>query len=242
MDHIELETLKSDEVFSTLPKEVVEKGLTMPAEAKVTDIKIIVAQIKEDSAKYEAFGIDWNAICQNLNNGANALRSAETLYNVQVDNSDNATSRWANNKGELYSWRNEIMARLGYIATKEGDTDLKDTLELISEGTGHKDCIQDVHATLELTDRYFEKLSLNKLTAERVDEMKAIYEIAAEAYPQTLAGEKEEQEARTLRNRAFWYLCKIEKEFKERELQLALYDDYTRRQEYGSAYLREQRN
>ncbi len=240
MEHQELHAL-NETLTTVISDSELENGLTMPVAAKVNDLRIITTQVEEDAHAFEQFGMDWQSIIARFTQAASALESAETLYTVHANESTGADKIWNDYSEKLYSWRDEISARLMYVAHKTDNKGLKKSLYRISQGEGHKDAIQDVHETLELTDIHFDTLSQNSLTHERVAEAKELYEITSVAYPKSLAEKESEKTIKELRDRAFWYCCQLEKELKTVELPLVFFNDYSRRMEYGSHFLRSAR-
>jgi len=238
MEHPELIEL-TPTIKSVITTEQLSKALTMSVEAKMADLTINASQMEEDAPRFEAFGIDWSSRRDAILTAVAALRSAETLYTVSSKESAEALQIWQDHKDPLYHWRSESMARLGYLARMTNNSALLKSLEKISGGDGHLDAIQDVHETLELTDMYFDGLAQNNLTAERVTEAKETLAKVTAAYPKVLAGEKGDTSAKELRDGAYWYLCSLEKELKEAELPMVFFDNYDRRMEYGSNYLRD---
>lgn len=237
MEHPELQTL-TPTLKETVSEEILLKGLTMPVEAKINDLLINTNQIKEDETTFSNFGFTPQEIIEEITAAVYALRSAETLYTTATQEGAEAEIKWQNNRGKLYSWRSEATARLTYVAKNRGDKGLLTSLQKISSGEGHPDAIQDGHELLELVDQYIDDLRVNKLTDERVHEAKEIVSIVSEAFPKVSAGAEGDKSAKELRDRAFWYCCKLEKELKEDVLPLVFFDNYARRQEYGSDYFR----
>lgn len=243
MSHPELEQL-TPTITAEITKEQLEQGLTSPVEAKVNDILINVDQIKQDAPHFEKFGIDWQGRADKLETAAKALRSAETLFTTAEKIIAAAVEVWRENRQPLYDWRDESVARLTYLQRTTDNENLRKSLEKISLGEGHPDAIQDGFETVELCEIHFDALTQNHLTRERLDEAKALVSRVSEAYPQVLSREEGDNSAKELRDRAFWYLDKLEKELKEIELPLVFFDNYTRRREYGSHYdrVRHQKN
>lgn len=238
MEHPELEALRPL-LHSSIEEAELQKGLTMPVEAKINDLQININQIRDDLNAFTSFGINAEEILSELSNAVLALRSAETLYTVHEQEGAEAEIVWRDNKAKLYLWRTEASARLTYIGKEKGDEALLKSLEKIGSGEGHPDAIQDGHELLELTDRYLDDLKVYKLTDERVSEAKEIVAAVSDAFPKVSAGTESDKSSKELRNRAFWYCCKLERKLKEDILPLVLYDNYKRRQEYGSHYKRE---
>lgn len=238
MEHPELETL-TPLLQSSIEEEDLQKGLTMPVEAKINDLQININQIGDDLDAFTSFGISAEEIVTELSNAVLALRSAETLYTVDEQESAEADIVWRSNKTKLYRWRTESTARLTYIGKEKNDEALLKSLEKIGSGEGHPDAIQDGHELLELTERYLDDLKVYKLTDERVSEAKAVVAAVADAFPRVSAGAEADKSTKELRDRAFWYCCKLERKLKEDILPLVFFDNYKRRQEYGSHYKRE---
>lgn len=237
MEHAELQTL-TPKLQETVSEEQLLKGLTMPVEAKINDLLINTNQIKEDERTFSNFGFTPQEIIHEITTSVYALRSAETLYTITSQEGAEADLLWRNNREKLYLWRGEAIARLTYVAKNNEDEGLLKSLNKIGKGEGHPDAIQDGHELLELVDHYMEDLRINKLTDERVSEAKEIVSIVSDAFPKVSAGAESDKSAKELRDRAFWYCCALEKELKEHMLPLVFFDNYARRQEYGSDYFR----
>lgn len=237
MEHQELESLKPV-LESTISEEQLLKGLTMPVEAKINDLIINANQIEEDAESFSKFGLNWEAMKESILTSVFALRSAETLYTVTEQESAEADLIWRENREKLYSWRDEATARLTFHATMTENEALQKSIDKISLGEGHPDAIQDGHETIELVERHREGLRANNLSDERIAEAKEIVALVSDAYPKVAAGAEGDKSAKELRDRAYWYCCSLEKDLKEKMLPLVFFDNYKRRQEYGSNYKR----
>jgi hypothetical protein len=238
MTHQDLNELTPTLMEAVSPDDLA-KSLSMPVEEKINDLTINANQMAEDADHFAAFGIDWEAQQQKIIRAVNALRSAETLYTAAAESSAEAQEIWRNNRDDLYNWRAESMARLNFLARKTGNRDLLASLEKISGGDGHLDAIQDAHETLQLVQTHFDALADNNLTQERITQAEELVAAVSQAYPKVSAGASGDKSAKDLRDRAFWYCCHMEDELKDNLLPLIFFDNYARRQEYGSNYLRE---
>jgi len=115
---------------------------------------------------------------------------------------------------------------------------LAQRLEEISDGDKHDDAIQDVNDTIELVEKHFDDLAIHDLSYERLIEAKDILSKVTKVYPQVMGDNPSSKRAKEFRDRAFWYLCKLEKELKEIELPQVFNDNHERHKQYESHYKR----
>ncbi len=240
MEHVELTELTSTDL-ADIPAELAEKALPMSVEGKMLDLEINCTQIEEDAAAFDLFNIPWQSNVEDIRKAIIALRSAETLYTAEEKMTEESNEAWRGNRDGLYTWRSESVARLTHHAKLTENKSLFASLDKIGDADGHPDAIQDTFESTHLVDVHFPALAVYNLSKERVAEGKAILEICAKAYPQVALGESKISPARDLRNRAFWHLSNLEKQLKEVDLPLVHFDNYERRCEYGSHYVREHR-
>ncbi len=240
MEHLELTEL-TPTLLAEITKEQLDKGMSMPVEAKILDLEINCNQITEDSAKFDLFAIPWEFKVEEIRKAITALRSAEILFTAEEKLTVESNEAWTDNRDALYRWRSEAVARLTHHATLTKNESLFASIHKIGDADGHPDAIQDTHEATHLVDIHFDALAPFNLTVERVNEGKAILSICTEAYPHVAQGETKMSPAKDLRDRAFSYLTNLEKQLKEVDLPLVHFDDYARRREYGSHYVREHR-
>ncbi len=241
MEHPELVELTNTH-YKTITEEQLAKGFPMSVEGKLLDLQINCKQIEEDKDKFALFGMPWKPLVNEISFAIRGLRSAETLFTAEEKLTAASSEAWKSNRDPLNHWRSESVARLTHLARLTDNKALVASLDKIGDADGHPDTIQDAYEATQLVDMHFTELAKYNLTEERVAEGKAIVDICIEVYPQVALGESKVSPAKEIRDRAYWHLTNLEKELKEIHVPLIHFDDYARRCEYGSHYMREHRD
>ncbi len=237
MAHEELAKLQT-KFFTEVPQEQLNKKITMPIEAKLKDLTLNADQIVADAHHFEMSGINWIERHTSILQGVAALKSADEHYTFATQENAKAEMIWSENKDALYKWRRESMARLGYLSKHKNDLELARRLDDISDGDRHQDAIMDVMKTINLAEKHFNELSKHSLTSERLIEAKDILSKIRKVYPQVMGEDQSSHKAKELRDRAFWYLCKLERELKDIELPHVFKNNHAKQREYESHYRR----
>ncbi len=237
MAHEELATLQ-EHFLRDIPEEQLKKKITMPVEAKLKDLMINADQIIADAHHFESSGINWCERHTSILQGVAALRSAEEHYIFATQENAKAEMIWSENRAALYKWRRESMAHLAQLSKHKKDMELAQKLTEISDGDKHDDAIQDVNETTRLVEKHFDELAKQDLTLDRLTEARGIISKITQVFPLVMGEARGNCSARDLRDRAFWYLCNLERELKTVELPHVFRDDHVKRQEYESYYRR----
>jgi hypothetical protein len=241
MEHPELVELTNTH-YTTITDEQLAKGLQMSVEGKLLDLQINCKQIEEDKAQFELFGMPWRPIVDKISFAIRGLRSAETLFTAEEKLTAESSEAWKSNRDPLSRWRSESVARLTHLAKLTDNKSLFASLDKIGDADGHPDIIQDAYESTQLVDMHFPALAKYNLTEARVAEGKAIVDTCIEVYPQVALGESTVSPAKEIRDRAYWHLSNLERELKEVHIPLIHFDNYERRCEYGSHYMRKHRD
>lgn len=117
------------------------KALNMPADVFIHEALRLREWAGEDRAELETGGLAWETV-EDLSVRAAALRHAQGLWVSERFQNEEAQKIWAESSPEAYDLRNSLLHTYRFAFRKRPD--LLRVVDMIAEGSGHVDMIQDL--------------------------------------------------------------------------------------------------
>lgn len=128
----EIEAIPNDQV----------KAPDLPVDVFLQEVENLCKWVIPDQEKLVAAGLDW-ALVTDLPVRAGALREAQSLWNTVRFAREEAQKQWKEQSPAAYDLRNGLLHAFRYAFRHESD--LITQVNLITDGTGHADMIQDLN-------------------------------------------------------------------------------------------------
>lgn len=207
---------------------------TMPVYVYAQEAEDLYYWCINDADKFEAAGVCKCRI-EELLTRAGACRTAQSVWVKELNLRKDASKEWFEKSPEAYELRQELMHTFEYAFRKDKET--QKTLDLIQEGTGHADMIQDLNDLVVLGNAHTELLQRINFDMSKIEKA----EIMSDEMAGILAaanGEKQKtNETKIFRDKAYTHLKEIVDEVRACGKYLFWKDD-NKLKGYRSAYLR----
>lgn len=228
---------KKIEAIKAIDENQIKATINMPVDAYIQEAENLYHWCQEDKDELISKGLSWD-IVTDLPIRSGALREAESLWNLQRFNREEAEKLWIEKSPLAYDLRNELLHDLRFAFRK--DKDLSARVTGIAEGEGHADMIQDLNdlsilgkENPELLAKINFDMSLLDKAAELADEM-------APLLGEATSDRAGYSESKMIRDKAFTYLKEAVDEVYDYG-QYLFWRNENRKRGYRSNYLRRRR-
>lgn len=192
---------------------------------------------QRDQAALTANGLSWDIVTDLLVRSG-ALREAESEWNLERYNRQEAIKLWAEQSPLAYRFRDKLLHDFRYAY--RDDKKLVDKVNEIAVGESHADMIQDLNDLSLLGKRNPDPLVAINFDMSRLDQAATMSDEMSSLYSDSTTGRFEYNESKKIRDQAYTYL----KEAVDQVYacgQYVFWQNEDRLARYRSAYLRRRR-
>ena len=217
-------------------KEIKEKDIkkpTMPIDSYTNEANSLSNIAKEDKDQLISAGLD-PVYIDNLEVRAGALRFAETKWRTTYKEYSDKKNLWVERSIEAKYIRKKILHYLRFIAYD--DASLKSKINLVVDGKGNDDLVQDLSDLYLLATNNEERLLKVGYNKDTTEQCGALSDELSDILARINGNEN--SETILMRNRAYTYL-KVAVDEVRRYGKFVFWEDENRRSEYASDYKRE---
>ncbi len=186
----------------------------MPIAIFSTECESLKETYLKDSAHFLIRKIDTAILADQLDMAVSALREAEMLWHEEATGQKEATKLWSKLKVEAFELKEEAEASLDFVID-EHDTEARNQLEAIIEGTGNSDMILDLGKLHRLAVTFATPLDEIAFTSMMIARLEELYTTLTDVYGKVSSEKGDENEGRVLRDRVFTHCGTLQKKSKK---------------------------
>ncbi len=205
----------------------------MPVATYATECESLRETYLKDTDYYALRRIDTAILAEKIDLAVAALRASEIGWSKEVQATTDANDTWKELQDEAYDLRDEAEASLDFILPENSDA--RGQLEAIIVGSGHNDMILDLGKLADLCREHSTPLDEIAFTEEMINRLDELYTTLTDVYGKVSSDKGDQNDARILRDRAFFYCKGIEKQIKK-AAKLVLRKEPELLQRYRSEY------
>ncbi len=230
------EYLAKLETLNAIPVDQVEVP-AMPIDAYIQEAEALTYWCGKDRVKLEATGLSWELV-DDIPARAGALRAADTLWQDERFDSDEAIRLWNETSPGLFDFRDELLRNFRFAFRNRPD--LLRKVSAITDGNSNADMIHDLSALGHLGKQNIDLLTAIAFDATLLDLAEQKSDEAAPLLAASTGERAENSPAKGTRDRAYTYLKQAVDEIFSYG-RFAFYGNERRLKGYRSEYLRQQR-
>lgn len=184
----------------------------MPVATYATECESLKETYLKDTAYFARRRIDTAILAAKLDLAVAALRAAEIAWTKEVQECTDANNTWKELQDEAYDLRDEAEASLDFVLPEGSDARAR--LEAIIEGSGHNDMILDLGKLAVLCREFAAELDAIAFSEEMINRLDELYTTLTDVYGKVTSDKGDQNEARILRDQAFFYCKTLERQIK----------------------------
>ncbi len=223
--------------ITAIEEDQIKTPSNIPLDAFVMEAENLFKWCQKDETTLTASGLDWG-IATDLLVRTGALREAESNWNVERYNRQEAVKLWAEQSPLGYQFRDELLHDFRYAY--RDDRKLVNKVNESAVGERHADMIQDLNNLSVLGKQNPDPLVAISYDMTRLDQAATMAQEMSSLYSDATTGRFEYNESKKIRDQAYTYL----KEAVDQVYtcgQYVFWRNEDRLAGYRSAYLRRQR-
>jgi len=222
--------------ITAIPNDVI-KSPNMPIDIFLQEVENTFKWIQEDKEKLISSGLDWT-IVEDMPVRAGALREAQSIWYKTRFSKKAAQKEWNEKSPNAYDLRDTLLHDFRFAFRNE--TDLKSRIDVIAEGSGNADMIQDLNDLSLLGKEYPDALSSIGFDLTQLDIAAALASEMAEILSEATTDRSEEKAERNIRDKAYTFVKQVLDEVRICG-QYVFWRDSARVKGYSSQYFKNRR-